>query len=70
MKNAALLMLLFLGASGMFFLIDRVIKNYKIEKNQNILVGAGLLIIVILFFSLFDLGGSYPILDWGDRARR
>ena len=70
MKGAALLMLLLLGASGMFFLIDWIIKNFHIGKNQNILIGAALIIIIILFFSLFDLSGGYPSLDWDDRARR
>jgi hypothetical protein len=70
MKNAAILMLLLLGASGMFFFIDWIIKNFQIGKSQNILIGAALLIVIIVFFSLFDFSGSYPLLDWEDRARR
>lgn len=70
MKDAALLMLLLLGASGMFFLLDWIIKNLKIGEHQNLLISAALIIIVILFFSLFDLSEGYPALNWEDRARR
>lgn len=42
----------------MFFLIDWVVKRYKISRIENIIISAGLLVAIILFFTCFGLAAA------------